>query len=77
MVLISNEHFTKADTTVPIGRATFVVKGTQLYFSVKKKMANIHFIQNVAMTGSFVLKVSVILNVGSEDCGFMTETSLD
>ena len=29
------------------------------------------------MTGSFVLKVSVILNVGSEDCGYMTETSLD
>ena len=35
MVLISRQHFTQADTAVPIGQASFVDKGTQLYFSVK------------------------------------------
>ena len=64
MVLISGQRFTAADTVVRIGRAAFFwIKGAQLNFGVKIGQISLLFRRNSFMTGYFVLKGLVILNI--------------
>ena len=67
MVLISGQRFTAADTAVRIGRAAFFfffwIKGAQLNFGVKIGQISLLFHRNSFMTGYFVLKGLVILNI--------------